>query len=151
MMETPESGAIASAVASESQPPELIPVPDGAELLDAVREWFGRFIAVTDLSDLNILALWTVHTHLVDELYTTPRLQIDSVIYGSGKTTVLDHLNALCRNSILAANMSSPALIPRLLQTSMCTILLDEVDRSLHPDKQGVNELLAILNSMAST
>jgi hypothetical protein len=42
--------------------------PDGAELLDAIKEWFGRFIAVTDPDDLNILSLWTVHTHLVVEL-----------------------------------------------------------------------------------
>ena len=38
--------------------------PDGAELLDDIKEWFGRFIAVTDPDDLNILSLWTVHTHL---------------------------------------------------------------------------------------
>lgn len=121
--------------------------PDGAELLDDIKEWFGRFIAVTDPDDLNILSLWTVHTHLVIELYTTPRLQVDSVIFGSGKTTVLDHLQRLCENPVQAATLSSPALIPRLLESSMRTILLDEVDRSLHPDKPGVGELIGIINS----
>ncbi|MGO9283584.1 MAG: hypothetical protein ACLP75_11475, partial [Mycobacterium sp.] len=121
--------------------------PDGAELLDKLAEWFARFICVTDPDDLNLLVLWTVHTHLVVELYTTPRLQIDSVIFGSGKTTVLDHLQRLCKNPVQAATLSSPALIPRLLESAMRTLLLDEVDRSLHPDKPGVGELIGIINS----
>ena len=37
---------------------------DAPMLLDDIKEWFGRFIAVTDPDDLNILSLWTVHTHL---------------------------------------------------------------------------------------
>ena len=121
--------------------------PDGAELLDDIKEWFGRFIAVTDPDDLNILALWTVHTHLVVELYTTPRLQIDSVIFGSGKTTVLDHLQRLCLNPVQAASVSSPALIPRVLEIDVRTLLLDEIDRSLRSDKPGVEDIFAILNS----
>src|SRR5271165_3944637 len=97
--------------------------PDGAELLDDIAAWYGRFIRVTDPDDLCILSLWTVHTHLVVELYTTPRLQVDSVIFGSGKTTVLDHLNRLCLNPVQAASLSSPALIPRMLETKIRTIL----------------------------
>ena len=121
--------------------------PDGAELLDDIKEWFGRFIAVTDPDDLSILSLWTVHTHLVVELYTTPRLQIDSVIFGSGKTTVLDHLQRLCLNPVQAASVSSPALIPRMLEIDVRTLLLDEIDRSLRSDKPGVEDIFAILNS----
>lgn len=120
---------------------------NGAELLDDIKRWFGRFIAVTDPDDLNILSLWTVHTHLVIELYTTPRLQVDSVIFGSGKTTVLDHLNRLCLKPVQAASLSSPALIPRMLETGVRTILLDEIDRSLRPDKPGVEDLFGIMNS----
>ncbi|OMB93208.1 hypothetical protein A5732_16795 [Mycobacterium colombiense] len=120
---------------------------DGAEVLNRTAAWYGRFIRVTDPDDLNLLTLWTVHTHLVVELYTTPRLQVDSVIFGSGKTTVLDHLQRLCEYPVQAATLSSPALIPRLLESAMRTILLDEVDRSLHPDKPGVGELIGIINS----
>jgi Protein of unknown function (DUF3631) len=121
--------------------------PDGAELLDDIKEWFGRFIAVTDPDDLNILSLWTVHTHLVIELYTTPRLQVDSVIFGSGKTTVLDHLQRLCLNPVQAASVSSPALIPRMLEIDVRTLLLDEIDRSLRSDKPGVEDIFAVVNS----
>ena len=121
--------------------------PDGAELLGDIVAWYGRFIRVTDPDDFNLLTLWTVHTHLAVELYTTPRLQVDSVIFGSGKTTVLDHLQRLCESPIQAASVSSPALIPRMLESAMRTLLLDEVDRSLHPDKPGVEEIIGILNS----
>ena len=121
--------------------------PDGADLLDNLVVWFSRFIRVTDPDDIYLLSVWAAHTHLVVELYTTPRLQIDSVVFGSGKTTVLDHLQRLCVNPVQAATLSSPALIPRLLEFSMRTLLLDEVDRSLHPDKPGVGELIGIINS----
>ena len=121
--------------------------PDGAGLLDRVVAWLFRYIAVTDPDDLSIVALWILHTYLVIECYTTPRLQIDSVIWESGKTTLLDHLNHLCRDPVQAASLSSPALIPRLLENRMRTILLDEVDRSLHPDRPGVGEMLGIINS----
>lgn len=121
--------------------------PDGAALLDAVVEWLERFIATPHADDLRIVAVWTAHTYLVVECYTTPRLQIDSVMYGSGKTTLLDHLAHLCFKPLLAASLSSPALIPRVLEVDMRTILLDEVDRNLHPDRPGVNELLPIINN----
>jgi Protein of unknown function (DUF3631) len=116
-------------------------------ILVRLKNWFSRFIAVTDPHDLDILALWTAHTHLVEVLYTTPRLRVDSVVFGSGKTTLLDHLGALTLNPVQAASLSSPALIPRMLETKMRTILLDEVDRSLRHDKPGVEDLIAILNS----
>jgi hypothetical protein len=102
---------------------------------------------VTEDQDLSLLALWTVSTHLAVELYTHPRLLIDSTMPGSGKTTVLDHLSRLAWAPVQAASLSSPALLVRLLQNGVRTILIDEVDRSLHPNKPGVDDLIGILNS----
>jgi hypothetical protein len=45
------------------------------------------------------------------------------------------------------ASLSSPALLTRLLDAEQRTILIDEADRSLNPDKEGIAELLAVLNS----
>ena len=59
----------------------------GESILDRLMEWFGRFIGVSDIADLMLLTLWTVSTHLAEELYTTPRLLLDSTMPGSGKTT----------------------------------------------------------------
>jgi Protein of unknown function (DUF3631) len=120
---------------------------NGVGVLNELQSWFSRFICVTDKRDLDLLALFTVSTYLARELYTTPRIQIDSVLPESGKTTVLDHLSRLACRPVQAASLSSPALLPRLLDTGIRTVLLDEIDRSLSPDKPGIQDLLAILNS----
>lgn len=118
-----------------------------SRLLDDVEGWFGRFVAVPDDADLSLLTLWAVHTHLALECYTSPRLLIDSTMPGSGKTTVLDHLSRLCHDPVQAASLSSAAMLARILDGGIRTILIDETDRSLSPDKPGVGDLIAILNS----
>jgi hypothetical protein len=139
-------------IAADKTLDELVPAEasgpiDGAEVLERLERWFGRFIRVTDERDLALLGLWTVSTHLAVELYTSARLQVDSTLPGSGKTTVLDHFSRLCWRAVQAASLSSPALLPRLLENGVRTVLLDEVDRSLRPDRPGVQDLLGILNS----
>jgi len=120
---------------------------DGWALLDDLVVWFTRFIVVTNADDLNLLALWTIHTHLAKELYTTPRLLVDSIMEGSGKTTVLDHLYRLCVSPIQIAAPPSPALIPRMLQQGMRTILIDEAHRVLRPDRPDSKDIIGIINS----
>ncbi|QXU55223.1 DUF3631 domain-containing protein [Rhodococcus sp. LW-XY12] len=120
---------------------------DRSKVLDDLEAWFGRFISVPDDRDLSLLTLWTTATHLALETYTSPRLLIDSIMPGSGKTTVLDHFQRLCFAPVQAASLSSPALLVRLLQNGIRTICIDEVDRSLAPDKPGVGDLIGILNS----
>lgn len=119
----------------------------GGDPVERVRGWLDRFVCTVNDSDLDLLALWAVHTHLCHETYTTPRLVLDSPVPGSGKTTVLEHLERLCLHPIQMAALSSPALLTRMLDAGTRTILIDEADRSLSPDKEGVGELLAVLNS----
>lgn len=116
-------------------------------VLQTVRDWLAQYINVVDDLDLDVLALWAAHTHVAFETYTTPRLMLDSTMPGSGKTTVLEHLQRLTLAPIQAASISSPALLARMLDKEMRTILIDEVDRSLDPKKPGVEDLIAILNS----
>lgn len=119
----------------------------GADVLDKVETWLSTYIKTAQPQDLWILTLWVLHTHLVEETYTSPRLLLDSPAPGSGKTTVLDHLNRLCFWPVQAASLSSPSLLARLLEKEPRTILIDEADRTLHPKADGVGELLAVLNS----
>lgn len=116
-------------------------------LLDDLETWFSRFIAMPDPEDYKLLVLWTISTHMAEELYTTARLLIDSTMPGSGKTTVLEHLAHLCWRPVQAASISSPALLVRILQGGVRTLLIDEVDRSLNPKKPGVEDLIGIINS----
>ena len=63
-------------------------------------------------------------------------------MFGSGKTTVLEHLDSVCASTRFRLHrLSSPALIPRMLESQMRIVLLDEVDRSLRPDRPNVQEL----------
>lgn len=120
---------------------------DGAALLEEIASWWRRFVRTMTDADHDLLTLWSVHTHLATECYTSPRLQLDSPMPGSGKTTVLEHLARLCKEPISMASVSSPALLTRMLSGGTRTILIDEADRSLNADVPGVGELLAVLNS----
>ena len=110
--------------------------------LNRIRAWLQRFICPMDRRDLDLLALWIVHTYLVDETYTTPRLLIESPVPESGKTTVLEHAERLCQHPLQMATVSSPAMLTRALEKGMRTILIDEADRSLNPDKPGIDDLI---------
>lgn len=143
-----EWNPVGSSVSSVPSVQEGAPsVESVADVLNDVKAWFARFVCVMDDLDLDLLTLWTFHTHLAFETYSTPRLQLDSTMPGSGKTTVLEHFSRLCLNPIQAASLSSPALLTRMLNNGMRTILIDEVDRSLDPKKDGVGDLIAVLNS----
>src|SRR5215212_1168208 len=122
-------------------------VIDGDALLRDICSWLGRFIRTVTDADLDLLTLWAAHTHLVIETYTTPRLQLDSPVPSSGKTTCLEHLQRLCHRPVQMASLGSSALLTRMLEAEQRTILIDEADRSLNPDKDGIADLLAVLNS----
>jgi Protein of unknown function (DUF3631) len=147
---------IASGLRCGKRNPRAVPPPpppppfgsiDGAVLLEDLRAWFARFVVVVSKADLRLLALWVAHTYLSEELYTTPRLLVDSIAPGAGKTTLLEHLDHLCRNPLLAVTMSSAALIPRILEKEQRTLLLDEIQRTLVEGKPGVDEIIAVIGS----
>ena len=88
------------------------------------------------------------HTHLAEAIYTTPRLLLDSPVPGSGKTTVLEHLERLCVNGGNMSSITSDAMLTRLIDGyGLATILIDEADRALSPDQPGIGKLMAVINS----
>lgn len=124
-------------------------MPDDGVLNDT-RAWFARFIVTQKPSDLDVLSLWTLHTYLLSVLPVSPRLVVDSIMPGSGKTTTLEHLDRLCHRSLLASAFGSAAMIPRMIDAAgdaSLSLLIDEVDRTLNPAKEGVGDLLAVINS----
>jgi hypothetical protein len=130
--------------------PELAlapPAPQPSEPLSDVETWLGKYIKTAHQDDLHTLTLWVVHTHLLTELSTTPRLLLDSPVPGSGKSTVLDHFLRLCHNPVGASALSSASLLARILAQEPRTILIDEAEKSLSPKKEGRDDLLAVLNS----
>lgn len=117
------------------------------EAVEGIFNWLKRYIYVQDERDLYILALWIFASHVAQELYTSPRLLIDSPLPASGKTTLLEHIHRLAKDPVQMANISSPAMLGRITSKGIRTLLLDEIDRSLDPKRQGVNDLIALLNT----
>ncbi len=57
-------------------------------LLDAVTEFVGRYVVLTD-AQRSATALWVMHTHAFSAADVTPYLQVYSPEKGSGKTRML--------------------------------------------------------------
>lgn len=119
----------------------------GSEVLDRVRAWYGRFIEPREPSDLDLVAVWTAHTWCSEHLHTTPRLRLDSPVPESGKTTTLEHMSRLCRNPEMISVATTSATLTRIVHARATTLLIDETDRNLHPDRKDVNELLMVVST----
>ena len=146
-----------------SAKPELTAIPSGpsglsgsagsdkaeelGRVLQALADWFRRFVYLPDPKGYDLLALYVAHTWAIDYLSTTPRLLLDSPVPESGKTTLLDHLERLCLNPLKIGSTVSSALLARCLEGGPRTLLLDEVDRTLSPKDPGTPERVAILNT----
>lgn len=116
-------------------------------VLDEVRSHLQTYVLPLADLDLDVLTLWAAHTHLLGTTYTTPRLCLTSPLPESGKTTVLEHFQRLCHDPLAMASAGSPALFSRMLAVGVRTLMIDEADRNLRPDREGVEDVLAILNT----
>lgn len=128
----------------EEQHPEF----DGdlAGLLNDVRAYIARFI-FADPTALDMLALYVLHTHVVDTGRTAVYLNLTSAEPGSGKSTVLEVLELIVRMPISMEATTSVAALFRILD-KMPTLLLDEVDTVFSPRPGDKTEdMRGILNS----
>jgi putative DNA primase/helicase len=114
---------------------------DGDALLDDLVTAFRKYI-VAPTNALQTLALWSVHTYCFDRWQNTPRLYVSSPKRRSGKSRVLDVLDAIVVQPIRADGLSAPVVF-RLTEDRAPTWLVDETDQWL--DQRG--ELIGILNS----
>lgn len=119
---------------------------NGAQILDETNAFVSRYVAFPSAHCAPVVALWAAHTHAEEGTwYTTPRLNIESVEPGSGKTRVLELLGFLGDGTQMIANIT-PATIYRLVDSRKSTLLIDEVDALFAPraggDKEDIRSLL---------
>jgi hypothetical protein len=121
---------------------------DGANLLDRIHAYACRFICYSSSLDSISHVLWIAHTHLMDSLFTTPRLAVLSNEPGARKTRVLEITGTLVPRPILSANLS-PAYIFRKVadQENRPTILFDEIDSIFGPAARGNEDLRGVINA----
>jgi hypothetical protein len=117
-----------------------------SDCLDQLEKHFRKYVFLIQPDDYKKLAVWAFHTHVADVTFTSPRLLLESPLPGSGKTTVLEHLNLLCLNAYQMAGAPTPALIGRLLDTGIHTFLLDEAHNIIDPKNPKNAELIAAVN-----
>ena len=117
-------------------------------ILDDVRNFINRFCVFPSKHCLIAVTLWAAHTHIIEHLWTTPRLAIVSPELSSGKTRVLEVLELLVLEGLLSLS-ASPASIFRLLAMDKITLLFDEADTvfSKHGKDDAHEDLRALLNS----
>ncbi|KAA1033957.1 DUF3631 domain-containing protein [Pseudonocardia sp. EV170527-09] len=137
---------------SNTAPNGLRAVPDlpaiaPAELLDQITSFVSRFSVFPDRHTAPMLALWYAHTHAIEHFYTTPRLVLDSVEPGSGKTRVLEVAQFLVRKPEMTISATTAAVF-RMLCDGPIALLFDEIDAVFSAKNGGNNEdLRGLLNS----
>ena len=122
--------------------------PDGARVLDDVEAFVRRFCVLPGEHCYVAVTLWAAHTRFIHLFETTPRLACLSPEPGSGKTRVLEVLDVLCANPLLALDISMAAFF-RIVEDRQPSILLDEVDAIFIGKKQseGSEDMRRVINN----
>lgn len=120
----------------------------GAQILDDLRDFVGRFVIFPSEHALAAVTLWCAHSHLVEQTDSTPRLALLSPEPASGKSRTLEVLELLVARPLLALN-ASPAAIFRSIEDEQPTLLFDEVDTifTRQGKDDGAEDLRGLLNA----
>jgi hypothetical protein len=98
-------------------------------VVDRVSAFVKRFVFLKDPSLYRLLALWIIHTYLIDEFEYTPYLFVHSPERGCGKTCLLSVLDLLVFKSSGITASPTEAVIFRSAHGH--TQILDEADTYL--------------------
>ena len=130
-------GSDATLQGSQIDLPEIEPWPecvDGAEVLDAIAKRHRAYIALPGYA-ADTCALWEAHCHCFQAFDITPRLNVTSPEKGCGKTTLLDVIALHVQRPLRSENLT-PAVLFRLIEARMPTVLADEYDGWLKDNEE---------------
>src|SRR5215471_5913072 len=93
-------------------PASIIPFPDWSpiEVFNQTRDFISRHCVFTKPCHAVVLALWAMHTYLINCFRYTPYIYLHSPTMECGKTRVLEVLQLLCHESRKAADMTESAI-----------------------------------------
>ena len=104
--------------------PEVV---DGDFLATTLARAVKTYAVLSD-AQADAIAIWAVHSWMIDRFSISPRLAITSPTKGCGKTTVLRLLGQIARRPKRAGSISPPALF-RAVEKFQPTLLLDETEK----------------------
>jgi putative DNA primase/helicase len=113
---------------------------DGDRLLTELALAVKTYAVLPDHA-ADAIALWILHTWVVNQFSISPRLAVTSPTKGCGKTTIIRILNKVTRRPKRAGNISPPALF-RAMEQFQPTILLDETEKYI----EHGSDLHALMN-----
>jgi len=113
---------------------------EGDHVASALAASLKRYVVLPDAA-ADAVALWVLHTWLIDRFTISPRLAVTSPTKGCGKTTVLRFLNQVVQRPKRAGSISPPALF-RAVEQFHPTIILDETEKYI----EHGSDLHALLN-----
>jgi hypothetical protein len=122
---------------------DVLPWPEeieGDRIATALAASLKKFVILPDAA-ADAVALWVLHTWLIDKFIITPRLAVTSPTKGCGKTTVLRFLNQVVRRPKRVGSIS-PAALFRAVEQFHPTIILDETEKYM----EHGSDLHALLN-----
>jgi putative DNA primase/helicase len=113
----------------------------GEDLLDAIAAVFAHYL-VLPAQAAETLALWVVHTYVIDAGDISPILAVTSPTMRCGKTTLFKILAWLACRTEFESNVT-PSSMFRYVHAKQPTLLIDEGETFLTEDR----EMRGILNS----
>jgi hypothetical protein len=133
-----------------AQPAEGISekVPDAAELVKEIARLLRRFVVMSPAQRV-VVALWVLHTHVIEAADTTPYLGITSAEKRCGKSRLLEVLAQLIPNPVNAANISEAALFrvtSGAYADGRATLLIDETD-AIFKGGRDKDDLRGLINA----
>ena len=120
--------------------------PDGAELLDDIREFLRRFVVYPSDVELNAHTLWIAHCHFMDAWDSTPRIAFLSPEPGSGKSRALEVTEPLVPRPVHAVNCTPAYLFRKISDPAGApTVLYDECDTLFGPKAKEHEEIRGVI------
>ena len=116
--------------------------------LNAIKAFLSRFVIYPSEHELIAHTAWIVHTHLMDEWDTTPRLAFLSSEPASGKSRALEVTAQLVPRAIEPVNVSPAYLFRRTASADgRPTILHDEIDTVFGPKAKDNEDVRGFINA----
>jgi hypothetical protein len=112
-------------------------IKDLRRIYEGIKDVLQKYIDTTEYN-YHIITLWIIGTYVYEEFNTFPLLFINAT-KGSGKSRLLNLIEALCKNGKIQANLSEAVLF-RVKKDH--TLLLDEFEQVGAKEKGTLRELI---------
>jgi hypothetical protein len=123
-----------------------VPAPPTEQLLGDLEHFLGRYLILPSEHTRLALALFVMHTWALAPAFATPYIIVVSPEKRSGKTRVLEVLEALCRNGRMSASITAAALY-QTISANRPTLLIDEADAIFSSRSERSEDLRGALNA----